>query len=190
MDKYKILIVIFLVFTLVMGVKIHQYKMEDQEEKQRFINHFFHSVSETKYKVDVLLEKKPKNEELQKGLIELDTEMDEMMYFLGRGNYLSSEKVNNVYINGDFYYMNGMELTINGNESIIIKPFDEDNKLDEKEVVYLKEIQKILHRIEEELASEDGLKIKEDLSYEEFGRIIEELYDDNHHFEKIFLEEK
>lgn len=112
------------------------------------------------------------------------------MYFLGRGNYLSSEKVNNVYINGDFYYMNGMELTINGNESIIIKPFDEDNKLDEKEVVYLKEIQKILHRIEEELASEDGLKIKEDLSYEEFGRIIEELYDDNHHFEKIFLEEK
>lgn len=50
-----------------MGVKIHQYKMEDQEEKQRFINHFFHSVSETKYKVDVLLEKNQRMKNFKRG---------------------------------------------------------------------------------------------------------------------------
>lgn len=182
----NIILFVSLLINLLLFYKTVEYVKNEKEERIKFIDSFASTLSEAEGKLHYILNNNIKGQELPNQIGMLSKDIDDMMYFLGNGNYLSGDKLDRVYINNDYYLMNGFEIEVGGKKNINVSPFGEDGKIDEREATYLIAVDEILTNIKEKLYTNKN-KLKEDIDYKELQKIIKELYVQEHGFERIFI---
>jgi hypothetical protein len=175
----KYIIGVTLLITGIFSFLYYQEVKEEQRQWETFINHFYHSISKSKDRLDALIEKQPKNEKLEPRISLLEREISTAETILDHGHS---------YLDRDIYYgfhlfkpfssfLNGIKYSSNGTVRLELPPMAEDGRLDDKEVTLLIALRDILIEAREAMYSPVTGQENPDLTVEEFNEIIKITFD-------------
>lgn len=191
MSRSKIIKVgLYLLIILIFIVISFQYYQEVKEEERQFktfLNHFYFSVDKSIVRIDRLIEKQPRGDELDESIHELERKLLEADTILSNGrSFLDNEIYKTRFFLESTYFLYGFRMI--GTDSFEVTALGEDGQLDEEELNLLRTIRKYLAKTKEEMYSSQTKQENPNLTIDEFNEIIrrnlnkrpEEVYKESH----------